>query len=344
MRAASHGGPVRLGVLGCADIAVRRVLPAVTRTPEVSLTAVASRSGDRAGAVARRFGGDPVEGYDALLERPDVEAVYVPLPAALHARWVGRALEAGKHVLAEKPLTTSAAETARLVRLAREAGLVLMENFMFVHHPQHHRVRRLLADGAVGEPLVLSAAFTIPPRPADDIRYRADLGGGALFDVGVYPLRAALFLLGHGLEVAGATLRTDPRLGVDVGGAALLRGRNGVTAHLSFGMEHHYTSRYEVLGSAGRISLDRAFTPPADHRPALVVERPDGTEHLELEPYDQCAGTVEAFARAIRSGAGTSGDATVRLAELVADVHRSGHAERGRLHDRRVTPWEAMRQ
>lgn len=318
------GRPVRLGVLGCADIAVRRVLPALATVPGVTLAAVASRSGARAAQVTDRFGGDPLEGYDALLARPDVDAVYVPLPAALHAPWVEKALAAGKHVLAEKPLTTCVADTARLVGAARAAGLVLRENVMFVHHPQHHHARRLLREGAVGEVRTVVAAFAIPPRPAHDIRYRPELGGGALFDVGSYPLHAARFLLGDGLEVVGATLRTDGDRGVDVSGTALLAGPGGVTAQVYFGMEHHYTSRYEVVGSAGRLTVDRAFTPPADHRPTLVVERSDGTERLELEPFDQCAGTLDAFVRAVAAGAGTAGEAIVRQAELIADVHRSG--------------------
>ncbi|MER8236261.1 Gfo/Idh/MocA family oxidoreductase [Streptomyces sp. NPDC094049] len=325
MSAASvTGRPVRLGVLGCADIAVRRVLPSLAAVPGVTLAAVASRSGARAARVTDRFGGDPLEGYEALLARPDVDAVYVPLPVALHARWVERALAAGKHVLAEKPLTTCVADTVRLVGAARAAGLVLRENVMFVHHPAHRHVRRLLREGAIGELRTMTAAFTIPPRPVDDIRYRAELGGGALFDVGTYPLRAARLLLGDGLEVVGATLRTDGDRGVDVSGAALLAGPGGVTAQVSFGMEHHYTSRYEVVGSGGRLVVDRAFTPPADHGPTVVLERRDGTERLELEPFDQCAGTVDAFVRAVATGAGTAGEAIVRQAELIADVHRSG--------------------
>ncbi|MCF6525439.1 Gfo/Idh/MocA family oxidoreductase [Streptomyces sp. JJ36] len=315
-----------LGVLGAADIAVRRVLPAVSRTPGVELAAVASRDPERAGAVVREFGGAVLPGYPEVLADPRVHAVYVPLPAALHGRWVRAALEAGKHVLAEKPLTTDARETAALVDRARRSGLVLRENYMFVHHPQHRTVRRLLAEGAVGRVRVVSAAFTIPPRPAADIRYRAALGGGALFDVGGYPLRAARMLLGPGLRVTGAVLRRDPaRDGVDVAGSVLLHRADGAAAQLSFGMEHHYTSRYEVLGSAGRLRLDHAFTPPADHRPVVVLERAAGTERRELEPYDQCLGAVQAFVRAVQSGradSGAGGEDPVQQAELTAGVHR----------------------
>ncbi len=320
-------GPVRLGLLGCADIATRRVLPAVSRSAVIRLVAVASRSAERAAAVAGEFGGDPVTGYDRLLERPDVEAVYAPVPAALHAHWVRAALRAGKHVLAEKPLTTDPAETAELLALARASGLVLCENVMFLRHPQHDRVRRLLASGAIGEPRLFSASFAVPPRPPGDIRLRPELGGGALFDVGVYPLRSALMLLGPGLTVTGAALSTGSASPVDVGGGALLSRPDGVVAQVAFGMEHHYTSRYEVLGSEGRLRLDHAFTPPAEHRPTVLIDRARGTERLSLDPYDQCLGTVESFARAVRSGAGTSGEAVIRQADLLADIRRAAATE-----------------
>ncbi len=256
-----------------------------------------------------------------MLDRPDIDAVYLPLPPALLAGWAERALRAGKHVLAEKPLTADRARAETLAALARSSGLVLMENYMFVHHGQHRRVRELLADGAVGTPRVLSATFAIPPRPPGDIRYRRDLGGGALADVGGYPLRMAQLLLGPDLRVLGATLRQDVDLGVDVGGSVLLRGPDGVSAQLSFGLEHFYTSSYEVLGGAGRLRLTHAFTPPADHAPTVRLERPDGVEDLVLAPEDQCAGAVAAFVRAITEQAGPD-EAIVRQAALIETIHR----------------------
>ncbi|TDB69965.1 Gfo/Idh/MocA family protein, partial [Micromonospora sp. KC721] len=164
-RTAAPYRPVRLGLLGCADIALRRVLPAVAALDSVRLTAVASRTMAKATAVAERFGGVPIAGYDQLLARADIDAVYIPVPTGLHATWIRRALAAGKHVLAEKPLTSCQADTADLVATAEKAGLVLMENYMFVHHGQHAAVRRLVTGGAIGELRSFSATFTIPARP-----------------------------------------------------------------------------------------------------------------------------------------------------------------------------------
>ncbi|NLU68536.1 Gfo/Idh/MocA family oxidoreductase [Streptomyces sp. HNM0574] len=319
---------MRFGVLGCAEIARRRMLPAIAAHPDAELAAVAAREAHRAEETARPYGCRAVGGYEALLADPDVEAVYVPLPNALHADWVAAALDAGKHVLAEKPLTLEAERTAALFATARERGLVLRENVMFLRHRQHARVRELLADGALGELRAFRAEFTVPARPEGDIRHSPALGGGALWDTGVYPVRAALHLLGPGLSVVGAVLRQDPRHGVDTAGSALLRTPDGAGVQLAFGIDHGYRSAYELTGELGRLVLDHAFTPPAGHVPRLRLERPGGVEELPLEPDDQVAGTVGAFAAAVRRGAGhrdrIEEEESLRQAELLGELARYG--------------------
>ncbi len=322
-------GRIGVGVLGCADIAWRRVLPALRADRDVRLVAVASRTGERAAKFAAEFGCAAVTGYRGLLERDDVDAVYVPLPVALHARWIGRALAAGKHVLTEKPATTCHADTAELLAAAKSAGLVLMENFLFPHHSRHERVRRLLADGAIGDLRVFDSTFTIPARPADDIRLSAALGGGALLDNGAYPVLAAQLLLGPDLAVAGASLVVDDALGVDIGGTALLHRPDGVSARLAFGLHHFYVNDYHLLGSTGRIAVDRAFTPPADLATRITVTGPAGTEELAHAPEDQCANTVAAFVTAIRTGTPDDSHATtLRQAALIDGIRE--HAGRTR--------------
>lgn len=301
--AGNAANPVRIGVIGCADIAWRRTLPALTADPSLTeVTAIASRQADKAKQFTDRFGGAPVQGYDTLLQRDDIEAVYVPLPAVLHADWIERALRAGKHVLAEKPLTTDRKQAERLFRIAEEEGLLLMENFMFLYHHQHRRVADLLADGVIGELRTFSASFTIPPKPQGDIRYQAAVGGGALLDIGVYPIRAAGLFLGPNLDVAGAVFRHERTRDVVVGGNALLTTDQGITAQLVFGMEHSYTNSYEFRGSNGRLWLNRVFTPPASYQPVVHIERQDHYEQLVLPPDDQFANIVRAFAEAVRSG------------------------------------------
>lgn len=294
--------PLRLGLLGCADIAQRRALPSLARLRDFALTAVASRDAGKAKRFGRRFGADPAAGYEELLAREDLDAVYIPLPAALHAPWAGRALEAGLHVLVEKPAAVTSEEAGRLTRLARERGLVVMENFAFVHHGQQQAVRTLLAEGAIGELRSLSAEFAFPPLPDTNIRHQPELGGGALLDAGVYPLRAARMFLGDDLEVTGATLRTHPEHRVDVAGAALLTAPTGVSAQVTFGFVHSYRCGYTLWGSAGRISLNRAYSAPDDFAPTLTLERDGRTEERRLPPDHQFTSLFRHFAAAIRRG------------------------------------------
>lgn len=326
--------PLRIGVLGTADIARRRLLPAFAACPDTRVTAVASRTADRAAEVTAQFGGHPVRGYAALLDRDDIDAVYLPLPAALHAQWTERALRAGKHVLAEKPLTTDPVSTRELSVLAADRGLVLMENVMFVQHPQHAWVRALVEAGTIGELREFRGVFTVPARPHDDIRLSPALGGGALLDTGVYPVRAALELLGLGLDVVGAATSRAPRARVDTAGSALLRTPGGVLAQVSYGIDHAYRSGYELTGSTGLIRLEHAFTPPADHRPTVTVRTADGrTEQHTLDAYDQVLGTVARFAAAVHAGAAPYAAASLRQAELLDAVRERAQVRSTPLQD-----------
>ncbi|MCU7825074.1 Gfo/Idh/MocA family oxidoreductase [Kitasatospora sp. DSM 101779] len=311
--------------MGCADIARRRMLPAMAAADDIEVVAVASRTGPPAEELAGAYQCRPVTGYDGLLALPEVDAVYVPLPLALHSRWVEAALHAGKHVLVEKPLTADPGETRRLLDLASSRGLVLMENVMFVHHHRHDAVRRLLERGAIGELRSFHADFTVPRLPDQDIRYQPELGGGALWDVGLYPVRAAMHFLGDDLEVVGAVLGASPGRRVDTAGAVLLR-RGGVTAQLTFGLEHAYASRYQLCGSTGRIRVDRAFAPPADHVPVIRVDSGGNSREIRLAPDDQVRNSLRAFTAAVR--ARKADDAVVhsciRQADLLALVSEGG--------------------
>ncbi|XKK36811.1 Gfo/Idh/MocA family oxidoreductase [Nocardiopsis sp. ARC36] len=319
----STGAPVRLGVLGCADIAWRRVLPSVAATPSVRLVAVASRDAAKARRFADRFGGEAVTGYADLLARDDLDAVYVPLPVGLRHEWVGRALAAGLHVLSEKPLTVGPDTSAELLAEAGRRGLTVMENFAFRYHRQHHELRRLVSEGAIGRPRALMCEFGVPERAPGDIRHDPSLGGGALLDVGVYPLALAQFLWGDGLRVGGAVLEHGADTGVDVRGSVLLRAPDGGTAQVGFGFGLHYRNEYTVWGEAGAVRLDRAFTPPETLRPTLELRTGAGAEDLVSEPDHQFRNLLDAFADGVRGAAPVDAAPVLELADLVDRVRRS---------------------
>jgi predicted dehydrogenase len=316
---------LRIGVLGCAEIARRRALPAFVARPGVRLVAVASRDGVKAASFAAEFDCAAVTGYQALLDRDDVDAIYLPLPPALHVPWTRKALQAGKHVLAEKPLATDAADATELVELAAARGLVLMENFAFLHHPQLALVRRLIADGEIGELRGITAEFGFPPVEPTSIRCQPELGGGALLDAGVYPIRTARLFLGVDIDVLGASLRMDPASGVDVGGAALLVDADGVTGQLAFGFDRAYRCTYTLWGSKGRLIADRAFSAPPGFQPPVRLERQAGTKELAAPASAQFETITARFAE-LALGTTISvaepgiGADVVAQARLLADV------------------------
>ncbi|MDI6105183.1 Gfo/Idh/MocA family oxidoreductase [Actinoplanes sp. NEAU-A12] len=316
---------LRMGVMGCADIAWRKTLPAMSAEPSIDVVAIASRTLEKATQFTDKFGGVPVAGYGELLKRDDVDAVYIPLPALLHAEWIERTLLAGKHVLVEKPMTDSYAATSRLVALARQRELVLLENFMFLYHSQHAMVRKLLVDGAIGELRGFSSAFTIPPKPQGDIRYLRDIGGGAFLDFGGYPVRAALHLLGGDLQLVGAFFRHDPELDVVMSGNVLLCTPHGAGVQLTFGMEHSYRNSYSLSGSTGRILLNRVFTPPETHRPVLRIERQDHSEQIVLPADHQFANVIAMFAQAVLDGGDLLAhqEGTLQQATLMERIQRA---------------------
>jgi dTDP-3,4-didehydro-2,6-dideoxy-alpha-D-glucose 3-reductase len=315
-----------IGVMGCADIAVRRALPAIQESP-FHLVAVASRAQEKAARVAARFGCKAVAGYAQLLEMSDIDAVYIPLPNSEHAQWARRALRAGKHVLIEKPAVTQVDAAHDLVALAEERGLLVMENFAFLRHPQHDQARSLVSSGCIGEIRSYSGAFGIPPADPQGIRYQAALCGGALWEVGCYPVRAAQEYLEPPVQVLGASLEFDPDLGVDVAGVALLRDSRGATAHCSFGFVHSYRSTFDIWGSEGRLVLDWAFTPSRDARPVLRLQQKDRETRYVAAASDQFVGVFTAFFNAIgdRPSRPAHHGALVRQAELMAQIR--AHAQ-----------------
>jgi dTDP-3,4-didehydro-2,6-dideoxy-alpha-D-glucose 3-reductase len=319
---------LRLGVIGCSSFGGRSMLPAIRENPDAVLVAVASRDHAKAAAYASRFDCEPVTGYESLLSRVDIEAVYVALPNALHYELTLAALESGKHVLCEKPLTTSVKETIELVRVAAERGLVLRENVGFEHHGSHRRVKALVSDGRVGRLRHVAASFCYPPMPETDVRYRMELGGGALLDAAFYPIRAMQYFLGDELTVAGAVLRRDSVSGVDVSGSFVAHTPDGVIATGDFGFEHSFAARYRLWGSTGALTVERAFSPPPTFAQTARIVSQDHAEEITLRAEHQLSNGVSAFAAAVR---GNDSDherwttKAIRTAEILASINEVAH-------------------
>jgi predicted dehydrogenase len=266
---------IRIGVLGAANIAQKSVIPAIQATQGLELIAIASRTLDKATQLAQRFNCEAIEGYENLLARTDIDAIYMPLPTGIHLEWVLKALEAGKHVLVEKSLAMNYAEAQQMTAMASEKKLVLMENFMFWFHSQHQVVKILLTQGELGDVRHFRAQFGFPKLAADNFRYVKADGGGAILDTAAYTVKVAQMYLGYNLEVAGAQISIDPKTGVDLFGSAMLVAPNGLTAQLSWGFDNYYQNNYEIWGNKGKITAERAFSPQPTFSPKLVLEQQD---------------------------------------------------------------------
>ena len=294
---------IRIGVLGCANIAVRSIIPELGRHPAFELAAVASRSPSKAEPIARAHGCRSLS-YDELVSSSDVEAVYVPLPTGMHAEWVCKCLAAGKHVLCEKSLGCTLDEVLKMEELARQRRLALMENFQFRFHSQHAFVKGLLASGALGEVRCFRASFGFPPFAdgSANIRYQPSLGGGALLDAGAYTLKATTFMLGGGFEVRAATLRMSEEFGVDLGGAIFLENGEGVVSETAFGFDNYYQCNYEIWGSKGKVTAKRAFTAPPGFTPEIVVETAAGCETKAMPADNHFEKMLTHFSGTIEKG------------------------------------------
>ena len=288
-------GEIRIGILGTSEIAFRRFLPALKKCSEFEYAGVASRTPEKGKPFTDSFGGLIYDGYDALLADHGIDAVYIPLPPALHFEWGKKALEAGKHVLMEKPFTTSAKDTAALLAVAEKKGLAVHENYMFLYHSQLAWMDEQIKVGTIGELRLIRSAFGFPKRVETDFRYNKALGGGALLDCGGYPLRLASHLLGETTRVTAARLNQPSGYEVDLFGCATVENEMGQAAQISFGMDNSYKCELELWGSRGSLTADRIFTAPARFAPVVTLHTAQGTEQTILPADDSFQNSILNF-------------------------------------------------
>jgi predicted dehydrogenase len=289
----------RWGVLSTARIN-DLVLAGAAKSERVHMLAVASRDQSRADAYAREKGFERSYGsYDALLADADVEAVYISVPNGPHVEWTIRALEAGKHVLCEKPLTPELADAEQAFAVAEREGVLLMEAFMWRHHPQTLRLKELVDEGAVGTLRLIRSAFSFPAAedPAD-MRLLTEPDGGSLLDVGCYCVNAARYLAGEPSAVYGASVVNDAR--VDVSFAGTLWTDDGVISQFDSGLDVPVREELELVGDEGHIVVR---DPWHGLEPAIELRRDGETEVIEVEALDSYQLELENLSDAVRGRA-----------------------------------------
>ncbi|MBN1483675.1 MAG: Gfo/Idh/MocA family oxidoreductase [Chloroflexia bacterium] len=290
---------LRWGLLSTARIN-RALIPAIRQSKRSQLLAVASRDRARADSYAREWDIPRAHGsYQALLDDPEVDVLYIPLPNSMHAEWTVRAAQAGKHVLCEKPLALSTAECDRIIAAAEQAGVVVAEAVMYLYHPLLRLVRQQVHNGAVGQVQLVRGSFSFPLEQPANVRWRPDLGGGSLWDVGSYPVSFIRWIAGEPQEVFGWQILSDS--GVDESFVGLLRYESGTLGSFNCSFRQSVRTRVEISGTEGRLVCTQPFR--IDETSTFHLFRGEQEEEIALPGPDAYVYEVEALAAAVLDGA-----------------------------------------
>lgn len=314
---------MKIGILCPSEIAFRRFLPALKEcenyeyvgvaaadieewfgakpTPEneEKCKAVIEKEHAKAETFQEQYGGKIFSSYKELISSNEIDAIYIPLPPALHYKWAKMALENGKHVLVEKPATTDLECTDELIKIAKEKELALHENYMFAFHDQLKKIQEIVNSGELGDVRLYRINFGFPRRAKNDFRYAKALGGGALLDCGGYTLKYASMLLGDSAEIAYANLNYTDEFDVDLYGSAALINKNGETVQVSFGMDNSYKCELEIWGSHSSLTSGRILTAPAGFTPTYTITSNDGTRTENLPADDTFYKSLQHFSKCI---------------------------------------------
>jgi D-xylose 1-dehydrogenase (NADP+, D-xylono-1,5-lactone-forming) len=310
---------LRWGLLSTARIN-RAVIPPLRASSRNRLVAVASRTMDRAVAYAREWGIERAYGsYEAMLADPEIDVVYLPLPNGLHTMWAIRAVEAGKHVLCEKPIALSVADLDAIADAAVRHRRIVAEAFMYRHHPQTALVQRLVRDGAIGDLRLIRGSFTFSLEKPDDVRWDPAQGGGSLWDIGCYPVSFARSIVGDAPADVRATQTRAPS-GVDAAFAGVMSFRSGVLATIDCGFVAPFQTSMELLGTTGIIRVPVPFKPGVGNV-VVVTDAAGATREIPAGDQELYSGEIEDLASAVLDGtppAVSLADSRANTATLVA--------------------------
>lgn len=313
---------MNIGIICPSQIALNRFLPSLSKIKSLGFSGVGCESIEdriwekeiteaekeevikknrkKAQNMVDMYGGKVYESFDSLLADPKVEAIYIPLPPALHFTWAKRALEAGKHVLVEKPSTISYQEALELTDIAEKNGLSIYENYMFIYHAQIEVIKKLLENDEIGKVKLFRASFGFPRRAAGDFRYNGSLGGGALLDAGGYTLRIARLFLGDEAKLSQASLQFIDDFPVDIFGAGTLVNNENIPCQISFGMDNDYKCDLEIWGSKGTIETNRIFTAPDGYEVVIRIKNNGEIREIQVPGDDAFYNSILHFEKCIK--------------------------------------------
>ena len=296
---------LKFGIIGCSRIAKRSVIPAILKSEFAELEIIGSRSTDKAKEFAKDFNCKKFGSYEDVISDDSVDIVYISTPISTHEEWSIKAIAAGKHVYVEKSSTYSFDSAKKMVQSAKENNVRLMEGFMFRFHPQHQKVKELINEGKIGEVKSFNGVFGFPAFPEGAIRYAPSTrGGGFLNDSGCYPICASRMIFDEEPLSVFCNQKMIPTKNdvTDVSGTAILYYENGKTASISYINGSYYQAKYEVWGTEGVISLDRAYSVPPDFTTKVTLQHNTEnnwngrrTKIFEIEPKDHFLEMIDTF-------------------------------------------------
>ena len=295
---------VKWGVLSTANIAQTQLIPALKRAENAEIIAIASRN-EKVHEIAERLGIlKAYESYEALLTDPDIEAIYIPLPNNLHKEWVICAAKAGKHILCEKPVALHPADLEEMLATCNEKGVQFMEAFMYQFHPQHARVKEIIASGEIGDVKLYksSHSFYFENREGD-IRMDVTKGGGAIWDIGCYSVHAMQLILGKQVKSLSFKTIVDPVTKVDVSAFGMIEFEEDIHAIIDCSFDMIDRNEYEIIGTKGTIKVKYAFRPDRLSGNGQIVVAHVGTERIEQIGGDIYKREIEFFSDAVRTNA-----------------------------------------
>jgi len=291
---------LKWGILSTAKIGTQKVIPALQLSERCEVVAISSRDQARAAQTASELGISRAFGsYEELLADSDVDAIYNPLPNHMHVEWSIKAIEAGKHVLCEKPIGLSSVEGQRLVDVAdKHPSVKVMEAFMYRHHPQWQKTKQIVGSGEVGQLRTIQSFFSYFNDDAQNIRNQKDIGGGALMDIGCYNISLSRFLFDEEPTRVMGLIEWDPNFGTDRISTGILEFPSG-TSTFSCSTQMVPYQRVNAFGTAGRVEIEIPFNAPPDRPCKIWHQSTHGTEEMELPKCDQYTIQGDLFAKAV---------------------------------------------
>lgn len=316
---------IRIGIICPSEIAFRRFLPALMKSKNnfefigISIASPKEWFGDlsnisdslidkqqisekeKASTFINEYGGRIFDSYTSLIKSKEIDAIYIPLPPALHYKWAKFALENNKHVFLEKPFTTKLKDSKDLIEIARRRKLALHENYMFIFHNQLLELEKVIRSKEIGETYLFRITFGFPRRPSNDFRYNKKLGGGALLDAGGYTIKYASSLLGDSAKIISSSLKYINDFEVEIFGTSTMVNKEGTVAQLAFGMDNDYKCDIEIWGSKGSVSSGRILTAPVGYSPKYIIKKNQNYEERNLPSDDSFNKSIEFFGNCVKN-------------------------------------------